>query len=89
MPTLKEQGYEPILKTWFGMVGPKGTPVAVTQTIAAELARIVNDADFRDKVIEPQGFEPFTLPSAEFATMLRDERQQLIKLIKDRNINPD
>lgn len=89
VPSLKEQGFEPILKTWFGMVAPKGTPAEITNALASELARIINDADFATKVIEPQGFEPFTLPSTEFASMLKDERQQLIKLIKDRNIKPD
>jgi len=89
VPTIAEQGYEPILKTWFGIVAPKGIPGAIAQTITAELTRIVNDAEFREKAIEPQGFEPFTLPSSEFATMLQEERQQMIKLIKDRNIKPD
>lgn len=89
VPTLKEQGFAPVLDMWFGVVAPKGTPPEIVQTLANELTRIVNDADFHSKVMEPQSFEPYTLSPAQFASMLKQERQDVIKLLNDRHIKAD
>jgi tripartite-type tricarboxylate transporter receptor subunit TctC len=63
VPTVAESGY-PQFKTltWNGLIGPKGTPPAVIDRIATEMAAAVKDKAFADKLaaygVDPLGSSP-------------------------------
>ena len=54
VPTLKEQGFDIEVETWYAMFGPAGTPEAIVAKWNAELNALVNEADVKS-VLAKQG----------------------------------
>ena len=74
VPTLVEQGikdYE--MNTWFGFVAPAGTPPEVVNRLNAELNKIMQSADAKEK-LGPQGFDlAAASPPATFTRRLNED----------------
>ena len=67
IPTVAETGvpgYE--AETWFGIAVPVGTPDAIVQRLAAELARVMNTSEVRAS-LESQGVTVVASTPADFA----------------------
>jgi len=73
---------------WMGMYLPAGTPPAIVDELAADVAEIARQADTRDRLME-QGVEPVGNTPAEFAGFLDDERQRYETIARERNIHID
>ncbi|MES2185178.1 MAG: tripartite tricarboxylate transporter substrate binding protein [Pseudomonadota bacterium] len=89
VPTVMEQGYPDFqLVSWNGIhVGP-GTPVALRDRIAADIAEVMNTPDGREKA-QAAGFEPNTMLRVEFEAFMRADVARIAKVIKDGNIKPE
>jgi tripartite-type tricarboxylate transporter receptor subunit TctC len=73
VPTLDEsglKGYETI--AWFGLLAPAGTPKPIIDKIQAEVARIVQLPDIRQR-ITVLGGEPVGNTPAEFAAIIHND----------------
>jgi tripartite-type tricarboxylate transporter receptor subunit TctC len=81
--TLKEVRNEHYPSTWFGLFAPSRTPRPVQAKIAAEVARIVDDPAFRQRMYFERGVEPAELRLDAFAKFVRDERLAAEKLVQE------
>jgi len=81
VPTTAEVGLPDVrMETWFGLVGPPNMPKVIVERINRELAAVVNQPAFKDK-LSKLGLAADYRPDAEFiAFMVEDSKkwQQLI-----------
>lgn len=83
VPTLNELGLGdfPSGHSWWGLLGPAGTPDAVIQRLNAEFLRTFRDPKFAaflaDLITEPNVGTP-----EQFAVLIRSDRERIAKLIK-------
>jgi len=89
VPTVAEAGvpgYESV--SWYMLLAPARTPVAVLEKVNAELRRMATAPDFRGRV-EDAGGEVASLSLAESAQYLEAEFQRWAKVVKERGIKAD
>ena len=80
-------GYQAV--TWFGLFATAGTPRAIVDKINAEVANILADAQFREKFLAPQMFEPMASSPEALADYIKADQQKWGKLIRERNLSID
>jgi tripartite-type tricarboxylate transporter receptor subunit TctC len=73
--------------TWYGIFGPRGTPVAVINKVNAELRAAVANPEFVKRV-EGIGLEPASSTPKELGDKVRSELARWRKVIKDAGIPP-
>lgn len=86
IPTIAEAGipgYQVV--AWQGVFVPAGTPKEIVQRLNAELVKIINMPDVREK-LESLGVEPAGNSPEEFAAFQKAEVAKWAKVIKDGNI---
>ena len=83
LPTVAEQGL-PGFETgsWQGVVAAAGTPREIVAKMNAELTRILNTQDMKDK-LAAQGTEVRTDTPESFAAFIRDEKARWAKVVKE------
>jgi tripartite-type tricarboxylate transporter receptor subunit TctC len=89
IPTIAEQGlpgYE--ADSWAGVLLPKGTPADIVVQIHAEVARITQLPDTRERLIAT-GFEPVGSTPEVFAALIKNDMTRLGKVIRDAGIRAD
>ena len=89
VPTAAEAGlpgYEAV--GWMGVYGPKGTPQAIVNRLAAEIAKAMATPDVREK-LAAQGFQAATDTPAQFDAYLRTEQTKWAKVARDANVQPE
>jgi tripartite-type tricarboxylate transporter receptor subunit TctC len=89
IPTIAEQnvpGYE--ADSWTGVLVPKGTPADVVAQIHAEVVRVTNLSDTRERLIAA-GFEPVGSSPDVFAALIRNDIARLGKVIRDAGIHAE
>ena len=83
VPTFRESGYPNLdASFYFGVAAPAGTPREAQAKFAAEAARIVNTAEFREKFLTNLGFEPVGDTPEQFAAFLRQDRELAAKKVQ-------
>ena len=86
VPTLDELGIkDQEAETMQGVLVPAGTPKPIVELLQAEIARIVNLPDVRDKMLA-MGLEPDGMSSAEFAAYIKADVAKWKKVIADAKI---
>jgi tripartite-type tricarboxylate transporter receptor subunit TctC len=83
LPTVAEQGvpgYE--AQVWQSVVVPKGTPREIVLKLNAELTRIMNLPDVRER-LSATGIEPTSSTPEELGAFIRSETAKWGKVIKD------
>jgi tripartite-type tricarboxylate transporter receptor subunit TctC len=85
VPTFKEAGLDFTMGTWFGLLAPAKTPVAVVATLNDALKKSLDDPEF-NRIAESQGARIVVSSPEEFAAFLKDESERLSKVIKEANI---
>jgi len=84
IPTLAEvRGGENYPATWFGLFAPAGTPKPIVARLAHEVARIVDDRDFRQRMYIDRAVEPSGVKLDEFARFIRDERETAERMVRE------
>jgi len=74
--------------TWYGLLGPAGTPRHVINRINAEMKKAVADPGFV-KQLEAMGLLAASSTPAEFGAMIRSELARWTKVIKQAGITAD
>jgi tripartite-type tricarboxylate transporter receptor subunit TctC len=90
VPTIAESGlpgYEAV--SWFGLFAPAGTPREAVSRINADVQRVLADAEFREKFLAPNYFEPITGSPEQFGEYVRREAAKWGKVIKEAKITVD
>lgn len=81
VPTTAEAGYPDVrMDTWFGLAGPPGMPEDVVARLNKELAEIVKQPVFADR-LNKLGLAVDYKPGAEFVKFLADDTEKWRELI--------
>ena len=88
VPTFAEQGYDIAVKSWYGMLVPKGTPEAIVKKIDADLRKAIGDEETKT-VIEKAGFERVLLDPDTFVQAIKDGQATLKGLMDSGAIKPE
>ena len=82
VPTIAEAGYADCHATgWWGVVVPAATPKAIVAKLHADIVRLLNQADGRER-LEVQGVEIATTTPAQFEKFIREEIVRWSKAVK-------
>jgi len=88
VPTFAEQGLAYRTGTWYGLLAPAKTPVAIIEKLNRATVEVLQDPAVRAKVIE-QGAEVVANTPAEFRAFLKEETDRLSVVIRNANIALD
>jgi tripartite-type tricarboxylate transporter receptor subunit TctC len=89
IPTVAEQGLPGFdVASWFGIMAPANTPVAIIQRLHAEIAKITESAEMK-KFLLTQGAEPMMMEPGKFSEFLRAETDKWGKVVKGANLKLD
>lgn len=86
LPTVAETGfpgYEVI--GWFGWLAPARTPNAIVARLNAEIVKVLRAPEVRERLLS-QSTEPVGNTPAEFASLMKSERDKWARVIRDANI---
>lgn len=90
LPTIAEgaglKGYD--ANVWYGMLAPRGTPPAIVDKLNAEIGRVLQQKDVRDR-FATLGFEPSRDDPARFAALIRTELAKWEKVVRDSGARAD
>ena len=89
VPTLSESGlagYE--VGSWQGVFAPAGTPPAIVKRLNAEIVKIINMPDVKEKLIG-LGAEPVGNTSEEFAALVKTEVVKWAEVVKQSGAKVD
>lgn len=88
VPTFAQAGLPGFdVELWFGLLAPAGTPRAVVDRLNAEVNKIIQSADFRERVAA-QGLEVFVSTPEQYGAALRAESKKFSQVIKAAGIEP-
>jgi len=82
VPTFKEAGMSDfIITAWKGVMVPAGTPPDVVAKLQTSIAKIMNKADMKKRMIE-MGAEPAVNTPEQFGTIIKNETAWWAALVK-------
>ena len=82
LPTMAEAGVPGFdISTWFGLMAPAGTPPEVIARRNADVTRILNTPEMRERLIA-QGAEAAPDTPAEFTRFMADELARYSRIVK-------
>jgi len=76
------------ISVWLGLVAPRGTPAAIVDKLAKEVAKALNDPGIKAKA-DAAGLFPATNTPAEFAAFIRKEAERWEKVVKETGMKYD
>ena len=83
LPTIAEGGYTGFEAVgWIGIAAPAKTPVAILNTLNAEMVRILGEADVKEK-LNTLAFTPVGDTREQFAAYIKSEIAKWGKAVKD------
>jgi tripartite-type tricarboxylate transporter receptor subunit TctC len=83
VPNAKEAGLpDLVVITWNGMLAPAGMPAALVTRLHADIVRVSNTQDMKERMAV-QAAEVFTTSPEEFAAILRKDFAKWLKVVKD------
>lgn len=86
LPTIAESGLPGFdVSSWYGVFAPLGTPRAIVDRLAADIAQVTEFADVQAKLGD-LGADPFNLSPDAFGDLVRRDRDTWTKLIREHNI---
>ena len=88
VPTIAEAGLTGFESTlWFGIWAPAGTPIAVVDKIAADIAQALASPEVRQQLAK-LGAETMSMTPAEFARFVNSEAESVQRVVKAAGIKP-
>ena len=83
VPTAAEAGMAEFeVDTWYGVLAPAGTPREIVLRLNAELARIMQSSDMRER-LATMGIQPLASTPGEFGDFLKTEIAKWAKVVKE------
>ena len=88
IPTVGEtvRGYE--LTNWFGMTVPAGTPRDLVNRLYGDLSKVLQQADFRERIVN-MGADVIGSTPEQFGAFMKTESAKWGKVIKEANIKAE
>jgi tripartite-type tricarboxylate transporter receptor subunit TctC len=84
IPTFTELGYREVeTHAWFGFFVPDGSPKQAVSRIYADVKRVLEDPEFRQKQLVARGYDPVASAPDEFAAYIRQDsasRAQAVRI---------
>ena len=88
-PTFAELGHPRVaVSLWYGLLAPAATPAATVTRLNAEVAKILQSADVREK-LAAQGAEPMPGTPQAFASFMREEMAKWAPVVKQAGVKLD
>jgi tripartite-type tricarboxylate transporter receptor subunit TctC len=89
LPTIGEfyPGFENSI--WLGLFGPAGIPEPVLGKLRAELKRILESPDVKEKMNAAGGLDPYVTTPEEFSALIKRDHAKYAKVVKDIGIKLD
>ena len=82
LPTMAEAGLPGFdISTWFGLLAPAGTPKDVIAKWNAEVTKILNSPDMRER-LTAQGAEPAPTTPEQFAAFIQSEIPKYARIVR-------
>jgi tripartite-type tricarboxylate transporter receptor subunit TctC len=82
LPTMAEAGLPGFdISTWFGLFAPAGTPKDIVAKWNAEVTKILNSPDMRERLVA-QGAEPVPMSPEQFAAFVQSEIPKYARIVK-------
>lgn len=89
VPSAKELGIEDyIVRLWYGILTPAGTPANLITRLNAEIVKAMNSPDLRKRLVSV-GIEPRTSTPEEFGNFIREQTPLYAEIIKAAGIKPN
>ncbi len=89
VPTIAESGFAGFeASVWYGLVAPAATPKDVVAKLHAEVQKVLQTKDVKDRMTAAGG-EAIPASSEAFGALIKSERARYAKLVKDAGIKPD
>ena len=89
VPTSKELGFPKLLAgNWFGLIAPAGTPKEIVDRLYREIALIVKEKDYLER-LEKAGMKPLLTTAEQMRAMMRSESATWAAVVKAANIRPE
>jgi tripartite-type tricarboxylate transporter receptor subunit TctC len=89
LPTVAEAGYPGFeVTSWYAIFGPAGIPREVTQKLAGEIHKAVNDTDLRER-LKGLGTTPIGSTPEALAAYQRSDIERWTKVVKSAGIKPE
>jgi len=89
IPTVIEGGVPGFeVSSWYGLIGPAGMAPALVRRIHAEVRRIVELPEIRERLVK-DGAEPVNATPEEFAAAIRDDIRKWMHVVKVTGAKPD
>jgi tripartite-type tricarboxylate transporter receptor subunit TctC len=83
VPTLAEAGFPDVaMSVSYGLMAPAGTPRPLVGRIHADVLKVIEDPEFRDKEMLAKGYEPSGLGPEEYAALLARESARNAVMVK-------
>ena len=91
IPTRATEAYgsEQYPSTWFGLFAPAGTPKPMIAKLAREVARIIDDRDFRQRMFIDRAVEPSGMRLEELAGFIRDDRKRAERIVNESGLKAE
>ena len=82
LPTMAEAGLPGFdISTWYGLFAPAGTPPAIVAKWNADVTKILNSPDVRDKLVA-DGAQPTPNTPEQFQKFIADELSKYARIVK-------
>lgn len=89
LPTIAEAGIAGYkAETWYGLLGPAGTPASVIERLNGEVAKALATPDIRAQ-FKTQGLDAAPLTPAQYRALIGDDLAKWAKLIREAKIRPN
>jgi len=83
VPTFAELGYPEVeTHAWFGLFLPAGSPKEAVSRLYADVKRIIDDPEFRQKQLVDRGYEPIGSSPEEFSAYIVKDRESRGRAVK-------
>lgn len=89
LPTIGEfyPGFENSI--WLGLFGPAGIPEATLSKLRAELKRVLDSPDVKQRMNAAGGLDPYLASPEEFAALIQRDYEKYAKVVKDIGLKVD
>lgn len=86
VPTMAEAGFPGVeVASWYGLVGPAGFPADVLAKLDAEVKRVSQSPELRERLLA-LGYDPMPMSASEFGAFMKTDRARWAKVVREAGI---